>query len=65
MKPILDQIPRCNRCTHYYITHDQAFKYGCRALDFKSKQQPIRDVVEASGLPCLYFEVKKRNGLGR
>jgi hypothetical protein len=54
-------LPRCNRCNHYYITHDQVFKYGCRALDFKSKRQPIRDVIEASGQPCLYFEVKKKD----
>lgn len=59
-KPILDQVPRCNRCVHYYITHDTHFRYGCRALGFKSQRQPVLDVIEASGLPCLQFLAKKR-----
>ena len=52
--------PSCNNCTHYYITHDAHFRYGCRALDFKSQRQPILDVIEASGQPCLYFQEKKQ-----
>ena len=54
-----DHLPRCNQCTHYYITHDAIFRYGCRALDFKSRRQPIRDVFEASGQACLYFSAKQ------
>jgi hypothetical protein len=57
-KSILDQ--RCNGCAHYFITHELTFRYGCRALDFKSRRQPIRDVIEASGQACLYFQAKKR-----
>ena len=59
-KPILDQVPRCNGCVHYYNTHDTHFRYGCRALGFKSQRQPVLDVIEASGLPCLQFSAKKR-----
>ena len=50
----------CNDCVHYYITHDASFRYGCRALDFKSQRQPILDVIEASGEPCHYFRRKER-----
>jgi len=50
----------CNNCTHYYITHDAHFRYGCRALDFKSQRLPILDVIEASGESCHYFQEKKR-----
>jgi hypothetical protein len=28
----------CNDCSHYYITHVATFRYGCRALEFKSKR---------------------------
>lgn len=49
----------CHRCKHYYITHDARFRYGCRALDFKSQRQPVLDVMAASGQPCHYFRNKK------
>ncbi len=55
-----NQIPDCNLCIHYYITHDVNFRYGCRALDFKSRRLPILDVIEASGEPCHYFSEKQR-----
>ncbi len=47
--------PSCTACVHYHITHDARFRYGCRAFGFKSKRQPILDVLEASGEPCLRF----------
>lgn len=53
-----DKPPGCNNCTHYYITHDADFRYGCRALDFKSQRQPVLDVIASSGQPCLYFQKK-------
>ena len=46
---------RCRDCMHYYITHDAAFRYGCRALDFKSRRLPEREVIDASGQPCQYY----------
>lgn len=53
--PLID----CQLCAHYYITHDVAFRYGCRALGFKSKTQPCREVMAASGEPCHYFARKE------
>lgn len=54
------KLPSCNDCIHYYITHDAHFRYGCRALDFKSQRQPVLDVIEASGQMCQYFQRKQR-----
>lgn len=56
--------PRCNGCVHYYITHDPVFRYGCRALDFKSRRQPVLDVIESSGQECLYFR-QRPSGPGK
>lgn len=50
----------CINCAHYYITHDASFRYGCRALDFKSKLLPMLVVLEASGQQCHYFHEKGR-----
>ena len=51
----------CKNCMYYYITHDVNFRYGCRALDFKSRRLPMLDVAEASGQPCQYFKIKRSN----
>ena len=51
-------LPRCNQCAHYFITHELPFRYGCRALDFKSRRQPVLDVMAASGQSCFYFQPK-------
>ncbi|MBR0567302.1 hypothetical protein J5J83_14360 [Azoarcus sp. L1K30] len=48
----------CLGCAHYYITHDTALPYGCHALRFKSRAQPWREVLAASGSPCQYFAAK-------
>jgi hypothetical protein len=50
--------PRCSRCTHHFITHELPFRYGCRALDFKSTRPPELDVIASSGEACLYFQPK-------
>ena len=52
--------PRCNDCIFFYITHEAHFRYGCRALDFKSQRLPMLDVLEASGQPCQFFQGKPR-----
>lgn len=57
-----EQTVRCTACVHYFITHDLRFPYGCRRLDFKSWRQPMLDVLESSGRPCLYFLAKRRGG---
>jgi hypothetical protein len=51
---------RCNDCAHFYITYEANFRYGCRALDFKSQRLPMLDVLEASGQPCQFFQNKPR-----
>jgi hypothetical protein len=51
--------PRCTGCVHYFITHETVFRYGCRALDFKSRRAPVLDVIESSGQPCLYFKPRE------
>jgi hypothetical protein len=51
---------RCGPCVYYYITHDPNFRYGCRAMDFKSQRQPVLDVIESSGQNCLYFHPKQK-----
>jgi hypothetical protein len=50
--------PDCGECTHYYITYDVSFPYGCRALGFKGKRKPHLDVLQASGEHCLAFVPK-------
>ncbi len=52
--------PDCKVCRHFHITWDAHFRYGCRAMDFKSQRLPMLDVLEASGQPCHYFQSKPR-----
>jgi len=49
----------CRKCLHFYITWDNKFPYGCKALNFKSKNIPSIDVKISSGIDCLKFEIKK------
>jgi hypothetical protein len=57
--------PDCTKCTHYYITHDARFPYGCRKMGFKGKRKPMLDVLEASGQACLAFELRTPGDLTR
>lgn len=50
--------PLCRRCQHLFITHDPRFPYGCRAMDFKSKNLPHLAVEQASHGQCLRFAAK-------
>ncbi len=51
----------CHKCMHYYVTWDQYFPHGCRAMKFKSKRIPINEVRMAMrGKDCLAFEMKKQ-----
>lgn len=54
MRPTAD----CTVCRHYYITWDERFPYGCRALDFKSRNRPDAEVWRTSGEVCLAFTPK-------
>jgi hypothetical protein len=52
------RVVNCRLCTHYYITWDERFPYGCRAMGFKSKAVPSLTVFRSSSLPCQMFEPK-------
>ena len=59
--PSISMALACHKCIHYYVTWDQYFPHGCRAMNFKSKRLPINDVHMAMlGKDCLAFEMKKR-----
>ena len=48
----------CFNCRHFSLTWELRFPYLCRAMGFKSRRMPSREVLEASGRPCLRFEAK-------
>jgi hypothetical protein len=50
----------CHGCAHFYITYDPRFPYGCRALQFKSRQLPHIEVHAASNSPCMAREAIPR-----
>ncbi|MBU0698331.1 MAG: uracil-DNA glycosylase [Proteobacteria bacterium] len=49
----------CHRCRHYYVTYDKDFPYGCKAMGFKSRQNPYIVVRNSSEHECLSMEPKK------
>ncbi|MFU8818993.1 MAG: uracil-DNA glycosylase [Desulfurivibrio sp.] len=55
-----DQRPYCFACRHFYITHEPATPYGCRALGFKSAHNPALVVLSNSGLQCQLFTLKEK-----
>ncbi len=60
------EIPQCRKCIHFFITHNPAQPYGCRALGFKSKRNPATVVYEISGIICqLYTPKQGDKGGGR
>ncbi|MFW8602037.1 uracil-DNA glycosylase [Desulfobacterota bacterium M19] len=48
----------CIACRFFYITYEPALPYGCRAMNFKSRQMPSRVVFANSGLQCQAFQSK-------
>ncbi|MCL4492968.1 MAG: uracil-DNA glycosylase [Nitrospirae bacterium] len=48
----------CFKCSHFYVTWDRSFPYGCRAIGFKTRNMPSDDVYKASGRNCLGFKLK-------
>lgn len=48
----------CFSCKYFYITWDNQFPYGCRALGFKCKRMPSAEVFKASELECLRYDKK-------
>jgi hypothetical protein len=53
----------CFACGHFYITYDKGFPYGCRAMGFKSRVIPSREVYSSSGIECQSFISKKAKSL--
>lgn len=51
----------CMGCRHYYITYDTRFPYGCQLLGFKSKRQPVVEVIAATAKGCHGFTPRKNN----
>lgn len=54
----------CRRCVHFYITWDEFFPRGCKALSFKSREVPSKVVFDSSGMECQKFEPKKNGKAG-
>jgi hypothetical protein len=55
--------PNCFICAYFFITHEPAHPYGCRAMGFKSAQLPTMAVFASSGLHCQSFALKgKKTG---
>jgi len=52
--------PNCLACRHFYITHEPAHPYGCKALGFKSLQYPSMVVFASSGIHCQSFTAMKK-----
>lgn len=53
--------PSCIKCVHYFVTHDPTQPYGCRAMGFKSQQNPAAMVFASSGIECQIFKEKISN----
>ncbi|PID55538.1 uracil-DNA glycosylase [candidate division KSB3 bacterium] len=57
-------MPSCAHCVHYFITYERFQPYGCRAMGFKSRQNPAEVVFCSSGQQCRMFvdkRAKKQN----
>jgi hypothetical protein len=50
----------CFDCEHFYITYENKFPYGCRAIGFKSVRMPSLDVFANSEMDCNLFTLKER-----
>lgn len=55
----------CHRCRHYYVTWDQRFSHGCKAMNFKSRELPSIVVQRNSGEPCHYYSPKPTPSRGK
>lgn len=51
----------CFSCSHFFITYDVHFPYGCRAIGFKSKQIPSLSMYFNSGIECQAFSEKNKD----
>ncbi len=51
----------CFSCLYFYITYDPQFPYGCRAVRFKSRRMPAKEMSASSGIDCQFFAGKEKN----
>ncbi|MBW2410826.1 MAG: uracil-DNA glycosylase [Deltaproteobacteria bacterium] len=52
----------CHKCRFYFVTWNEQFPHGCRAMGFKSRRYPIDEVRSAmKGAECLLFESKGKS----
>ena len=51
-------LPDCQKCRHFYITHQLPFRYGCRSFGMQCQRLPVLEVFEASGQACAAFAPK-------
>lgn len=51
----------CFDCAYFFITWNEKFPRGCRAMNFKSKEMPSATVFRSSGMECQRFTPKKRD----
>ncbi|MCU0531138.1 MAG: hypothetical protein MUE76_03485, partial [Syntrophales bacterium] len=60
--PGADPKLHCSECRHFFITHEPAHPYGCRAMGFKSRELPCTVVLRSSDGPCLLHRPKGKPG---
>ncbi len=53
-----EKAEECFNCKHFYVTWDEFFPRGCKALKFKSREIPSAVVKRSSGMECQMFEPK-------
>jgi len=53
------------RCAGYFVTHEARAPYGCRPMGLKSRRPVEVGVTEASGMPCQWFQQKKKSATER
>jgi len=51
----------CFGCRHFFITHEPALPYGCRAMGFKSRELPCSVVLRSSYVHCLLLEPRGKS----
>ena len=51
--------PVCGKCQYFFVTHDPALPWGCRAFGFRAAQLPNLLVFASTGTNCARFEEKR------
>jgi hypothetical protein len=51
--------PVCGNCQYFFVTHDPARPWGCRAFGFRAAQLPNSLVFASTGTNCARFDDKR------